>query len=231
MVKENIRQIQQRIAELCRRTGRDVSEITLIAVSKTFSLDKIRQTIAAGITDIGESYVQELAGKQEQLREEGIRWHFIGPLQRNKVKYLVDFVYLVHSVENLKVVQEIEKRASRIGRKIDILVEVNTTREPQKHGIDPADTIGFFREISFFDHVRVRGLMTMAPFVEDPDEARPSFRALHGLRERLLDDGVPEERVRHLSMGMSHDYEVAIEEGSTMVRIGSSIFGERPLPH
>ncbi len=228
MIKENLQDIRNKISEACQRSGRDVSEITLIAVSKTFSPEKIREAHNAGILDIGESYVQEMTGKFNELKNETIRWHFVGPLQRNKVKYIVDFVHLIPSVENLRVCQEIEKRASRIDRDIDILVEVNTSGEPQKHGISPDELPKLFDEIGVFDHVHVRGLMTMAPFVEDPEDARPSFKLLKDLRKRLLDDGLPEIQVQHLSMGMSNDFEVAIEEGATMVRIGSSIFGERP---
>lgn len=228
MIKQNLQDIQKKISEACLRSGRDVSEITLIAVSKTFPPDKIRMVLNEGIVDIGESYVQELTGKYNELRDEQIRWHYVGPLQRNKVKYLVDFVHLIHSVENLRVCQEIEKRSSRIDRDIEVLIEVNTSGESQKHGIDPAEAPEMFKEIGVFDHVHVRGLMTMAPFVDDPEEARPSFKILRDLRTRLLDEGVPEIQVKHLSMGMSNDFEVAIEEGATMVRIGSSIFGERP---
>ncbi len=228
MISENLHNIRNRIKEACGKAGRDVSEVTLIAVSKTFSPEDIKKAVGEGIDNIGESYVQELTRKYETLKNEPIKWHFVGPLQRNKVKYIVDFVHLIHSVESLKVCQEIEKRASRTDREINILVEVNTTREPQKHGIDPDEVTDVFNEIAVFDNVQVRGLMTMAPFVDDPNLARPSFKLLRDLRDRLLDDGIPEFQVQHLSMGMSNDFEVAIEEGSTMVRIGSSIFGERP---
>jgi PLP dependent protein len=227
MIRENLQKIQKTIETACRKSGRDPSEVTLIAVSKTFGADRIREALDAGIADIGESYVQEMSTKREELSDRDIRWHFIGPLQRNKVKYIIDFIHLIHSVESLKVCQEIEKRAARIGREIEVLLEVNTSGEPQKHGVSPDDTLALFREISVFDHVHIRGLMTMAPFVDDPENARPSFALLRELKSRLLDDGVPAIQVRHLSMGMSSDYEVAIEEGATLVRIGSSIFGER----
>lgn len=228
MIRENLHDIRNRIKEACHRSGRDVSEVTLIAVSKTFSPEDIKKAISEGVENIGESYVQELTGKHRTLINEPIKWHFVGPLQRNKVKSIVDFVHLIHSVESLKVCHEIEKRASRIDREIDILIEVNTSRESQKHGINPNEISELFNEIAVFDYVQVRGLMTMAPFVDDPNLARPSFKLLRDLRYRLLDDGVPEIQVQHLSMGMSNDFEVAVEEGSTMVRIGSSIFGERP---
>lgn len=230
MIRDNLREIYKRISEACQRSGRDISEITLVAVSKTFSVHDIREAISAGVVDIGESYAQELRSKFDELKDEPIRWHFVGPLQRNKVKYLVDFIHLIHSVENVKVCQEIEKRASRINRAINILVEVNTSGEPQKHGVEPGQVAQLFREISLFDHVHVRGLMTMAPLVDDPNEARPAFRKLREVQERLLESGVPKIQLQHLSMGMSNDFEVAIEEGATMVRIGSGIFGERP-PH
>lgn len=227
MIKENIQDIRNRIDTACQRSGRNVSEITLIAVSKTFPPDDIKEAVSEGIPDIAESYVQEMAGKYERLITEPISWHFVGPLQRNKVKYIIDFVHLIHSVESLKVCQEIEKRASRVDREVDILIEVNTTDEPQKHGIKPEEAPGFFKDIAVFDYVKVRGLMTMAPFVDNPADARPSFKKLYKLRERLLLEGVPDIQLQHLSMGMSNDFEVAIEEGATMVRIGSGIFGER----
>jgi PLP dependent protein len=228
MIKNNLQTIRTKISEACHRSGRDISEVTLIAVSKTFSPENIREVVHEGIFNIGESYVQELTSKREQLQDEPIRWHFVGPLQRNKVKYLVDFVGLIHSVESLRVCQEIEKRASRIERPIELFIEVNTSGEPQKHGIEPDEAPELFKEFTVFDHVLVRGLMTMAPYADDPEKARPSFRLLREIKQRLLDEGVPEIQLQHLSMGMSNDFEVAIEEGSTMVRIGSSIFGERP---
>jgi len=227
MIRENLEEIRKKVNAACQRSGRNISEITLIAVSKTFSPEKIREVVDSGIGDIGESYVQELTKKYSELKAEPVRWHFVGPLQRNKVKYIVDFVHLIHSIENLKLCQEIEKRASRIEREVDVLVEVNTSGEPQKHGIHPDEALELFNEIGVFDHVHVRGLMTMAPFVDDPEETRQSFKKLYDLRQRLLDNGVPEIQLQHLSMGMSNDFEVAIEEGATMVRIGSSIFGER----
>jgi PLP dependent protein len=227
MIRENIQGIRNRIDSACQGSGRNTSEIALIAVSKTFSPDEIKKAVSQGITDIGESYVQEMTGKHDILKTEPIKWHFVGPLQRNKVKYIIEFVDLIHSVESVKVCQEIEKRASRINREISILIEVNTSAEPQKHGIRPGEALGFFNEIAVFDYVKIRGLMTMAPFVDNPADARPSFKMLYNLREQLLQEGVPEIQLRHLSMGMSNDFEVAIEEGATMVRIGSSIFGER----
>jgi PLP dependent protein len=229
MLRENLQNIRNRIEQACFRVGRNPSEITLVAVSKTFPAEIIREGVAAGITDFGESYVQELTRKREELVKEPVNWHFVGPLQRNKVKYLIDFVNIIHSVESIRVCEEIEKRAARINRPITVFVEINMSGEEQKHGIQPGDAVSFFRESALFDHVRVRGLMTMAPFVDDPELARPAFRQLRDLRARLLSDGVPEIQLRHLSMGMSNDFEVAIEEGATMVRIGSSIFGERTV--
>ncbi len=228
MIQKNIRDIRSRIGNSAVRVGRDPSEVTLIAVSKTFDSNVIKQVLTYDQFDFGESYVQELIKKRQDPGLERVKWHFIGPLQRNKVKYLIDFISVIHSVENLKVCEEIEKRASRIGRLIEVLVEINTTGEHQKHGIRPLEAGAFFREAGIFDHVLLRGLMTMAPFADNPEIARPSFRMLAGLRRDLLDQGVPEIQVQHLSMGMSNDFEVAVEEGATMVRIGSSLFGERP---
>lgn len=227
MITENIERVRRRIRDACFRCGRKPDEVLLVGVSKTFPPDRIREAVKAGLRDFGESYAQELREKREQLKAEDIRWHFIGHLQTNKVKYLADFVYLIHSVDNIRVAEEINKRAERAGRKIDILLEVHTTAEATKYGVVPEKTADLARQISQLPWVSVQGLMTMGPFSDDPNDSRPSFRLLAELRRQVEQEGIPGVSMKHLSMGMTHDFEVAIEEGATMVRIGTAIFGER----
>lgn len=227
MITENIETIRRRIREVCFRCGRKPEEVLLVGVSKTFSPEHIREAMAAGLRDFGESYAQELREKREQLREEDIRWHFIGHLQTNKVKYLTDFVYLIHSVDNIRVAEEINKRAEKAGRKVNILLEVRTTAEATKYGIMPDKTVELATQISKLPWISLQGLMTMGPFSDDPNDSRPSFRQLAELRKQIEQEGIPGITMQHLSMGMTHDFEVAIEEGATMVRIGTAIFGER----
>ncbi len=227
MISENIRQIQHRISTACERAGRNPSDVTLVAVSKTFSELEIAQAVEAGLLDIGENYVQELLRKREQLHELHLRWHFIGHLQSNKVKYIADWISLIHAVESLSVAEEVSRRAALAGRTIDILVEVNTTGESSKFGVRPEDTLEFIRALASLHNIRVSGLMTIGPFLPDPEQSRPMFRQLGQLRERAAALGQNNVMMRHLSMGMTGDFEVAIEEGATIVRIGTAIFGPR----
>jgi pyridoxal phosphate enzyme (YggS family) len=227
MITENIEKVRSRIRDACFRSGRKPEEVLLVGVTKTFSAAQIREAMKAGLRDFGESYAQELREKRKQLTDEEIRWHFIGHLQTNKVKYLTDFVYLIHSVDNIRVAEEISKRAAIAGRSVDILLEVHTTTEPTKYGVRPEETIDLAKQISTLPRVSVQGLMTMGPFSDDPNDSRPSFRQLAELRQQIEGEGIPGISMRHLSMGMTHDFEVAIEEGATIVRIGTAIFGER----
>jgi pyridoxal phosphate enzyme (YggS family) len=227
MVAENAEILKKRILEVSLRSGRKGGDILLLGVSKTFGIDKIREAVAAGLFDIGENYVQELKEKREVLRDQPVRWHFIGHLQSNKVKYLVDYVHLIHSVDNDRVAEEIQARATKANRSVDVLIEVHTTDEAAKSGVMPHQVLGLIRQVSLFDRVRIRGLMTMGPFSDDPEESRPSFQLLADLAKRISNEGIPNVAMQHLSMGMSHDFEVAIEEGATIVRIGTLLFGER----
>jgi PLP dependent protein len=227
MIAENIAEVRDRVRSVCDRLGRDVDSVQLVAVSKTFGHEVVEEALNSGIKDFGENYVQELEAKRHQLSGRPVRWHFIGHLQSNKVKYIAPYVELVHSVDNLRLAQEIEKRASNIGKVQDVLIEVHTTDEATKYGADPADVVGLAKEISQLDHIRLRGLMTMGPFSEDPNDSRPSFRMVMDLKGRIEKEGLDRVRMDLLSMGMTHDYEVAIEEGSTMIRIGTAIFGGR----
>jgi pyridoxal phosphate enzyme (YggS family) len=227
MISENIEKIRQRIAFACEKAGRDTSEVTLLAVSKTFSGDQVREALLAGLVDIGENYVQELLKKKEQLAHEQVRWHFIGHLQSNKVKQVAEWIHLIHAVDSVELAAEINKRAAKAQRNIEVLVEVNTTAESSKYGIQPEDTAEFVRKMAGFEHVSIAGLMTIGPFLPDPEGSRPMFRQLRLLRDELVGSGQGNVHMKHLSMGMTGDFEVAIQEGATIVRIGTAIFGPR----
>ena len=168
-----------------------------------------------------------MTAKKQQLIDLSPQWHFIGHLQSNKVKYIADFVHLIHSVDNMRLAQEIDKRAERCGRALEVLVEVHTTDEATKYGVRPEDTAKLAREIALLPHLRVQGLMTMGPFSDDPNDSRPSFRLVAGLAKEIEQEGIAGVSMKKLSMGMTHDFEVAIEEGATIIRIGTAIFGER----
>ncbi|MDH4069113.1 MAG: YggS family pyridoxal phosphate-dependent enzyme [Ignavibacteria bacterium] len=227
MIADSVGKIRERIDLACRRAGRDPSEVRLLAVSKTFPAESVREVVSSGICDIGENYVQELRVKREQLADDRIRWHFIGHLQTNKVKYVADWVHLIHAVDSARLAAEIDKHAARAGRKIDLLVEVNSTGEESKYGVPPGETEALVKELARFDNIRVCGLMTMSLFDPDPEVSRPVYRGLRQIRDNLA--GLRQEnlKLKHLSMGMTGDFEVAIEEGATIVRIGTALFGKR----
>jgi pyridoxal phosphate enzyme (YggS family) len=231
MIAENVEIVKRRIREVCQRCGRDPSNVLVVGITKTFGPPKIQEAIAAGLFDIGESYVQELDEKRLLVADDRVRWHFVGHLQSNKVKYIAGYVHLIHSVDNVRVAKEIQKRGEGADRTIDVLVEVHTTEEATKSGVNPEQAVALVREISQFPRIRVRGLMTMGPFSDDPNDSRPSFRQLRGLKQAIERERLENVSMEHLSMGMSHDFEVGIEEGATIVRIGTAIFGDRsPAP-
>lgn len=227
MVKENVEIVRKRIREVCSRCGRDPESVLVLGVTKTFGIGSLREALDAGLFDFGENYAQEFLEKRSQLSDERVRWHFIGHLQSNKVKYIAEHVHLIHSVDNERLAEELQKRGERSGRPLDILIEVHTTDEATKFGIPPGQTLDLVKRIARFNRVRVQGLMTMGPFSGDPNDSRPSFQQLADLRNRIVREGIENVSMRHLSMGMSHDFEVAIEEGSSIVRVGTAIFGER----
>jgi pyridoxal phosphate enzyme (YggS family) len=224
MVAENIDHIRARIAAACERAGRRAGEVTLVAVAKTFAEDRVLEAVRAGVTDIGENYVQEFLKKREILAQETIRWHFIGHLQTRKAPLVVERVALVHSVDSLRLGTELSRCAARIGRTVDVLVEVNTSGEATKYGVPPPEAPGLVRALAGLPGVRVTGLMTIGPFLPDPEDSRGAFRTLASVRRDIERSGIALE---HLSMGMTNDFEVAIEEGATIVRIGTAIFGRR----
>ncbi len=227
MIPANVDTIRRRIAAACQKVGREPGDVTLLAVAKTFPAGMVREVVDAGVPDIGENYVQELLEKREQLATKVIRWHFIGHLQSNKVKYIAPWITLIHAVDNAGLAREIDRRGAQAGRVIDLLVEVNTTGEATKFGVRPDDTAALVRSLEGLRHIRVAGLMTIGPFLPDPEGSRPMFRTLRHLKNELAGAAQHNVEMRHLSMGMTGDFEVAIEEGATLIRIGTAIFGSR----
>ena len=226
MLKDQLQEVEKRIQAACDRAGRKREEVTLIAVSKTKPVETLQEAYDLGVRIFGENKVQELTAKYEALPKD-IHWHMIGHLQTNKVKYIIDKAELIHSVDSLKLAETIEKEAAKHDLIADILVEVNVAEEKSKFGMKMEEVIPFVEKVSAFPHVRVRGLMTIAPFVEDPEENRSIFADLHKLYIDIKKKNHDNDTVSVLSMGMTNDYEVAIEEGATMVRIGTGIFGAR----
>ena len=226
MVSENLKQIRDRIAAACERTGRNPGDVRLIAVSKTKPLELLKEAYEAGCRDFGENYVQELADKIPEMPED-VRWHMIGHLQTNKVKYLIGKTYLIHSVDTVKLAKEIGKQSEKAGIVTDILLEVNIAEEESKFGFTAGNIIDSVKEIAGIPGVCVKGLMTSAPICEDPEENRVFFRNMKQLSIDIKNQNIDNVYMGFLSMGMSGDYEVAIDEGSTFVRVGTAIFGER----
>ena len=212
--------------QAARRVHRDLGEIKLIAVSKTVEIAHIREAIEAGVTILGENYVQEARDKIEQIGH-GIQWHMIGHLQSNKAKYAVTLFDYIHSVDGISLAREIDRRAAQKGRRVRALLEVNLSGEPSKFGITPEAVMELIHHVSSLEHISVEGLMTMPPYFDEPEKARPYFIRLRELRDRIREEGIEGVRMDELSMGMSGDFEAAIEEGATMVRVGTAIFGER----
>ena len=226
MIRENLEIVEKNISAACKRAGRERSEVTLIAVSKTKPVSDIRQAMDCGITVFGENKVQEIRDKTDEIKEK-LSFHMIGHLQVNKVKYLPGRVCMIHSVDNRKLADEIERQAQKHDMVMDVLVEVNMAGEDSKFGIAPEDAPDFVREISSLKHLNVRGLMTIAPYTDDPESNRQYFRGLRELKDSINAMNIEGICMDTLSMGMTGDYEVAIEEGATFVRVGTGIFGER----
>ena len=226
MVEKNISEVKKRISEAAKAAGRNENEVTLIAVSKTKPVEMIKEAYDTGIRDFGENKVQENMEKYPLLPSD-IRWHLIGHLQTNKVKYIIDKVCMIHSVDSLKLAEEISRQAVKHNVTVDILIEVNVAAEESKFGVRPEDAIDLCRDISTLPGIRIRGLMTVAPFTSDPEENRPVFCALRQLFVDIDGKNIDNVCMDCLSMGMSGDYTVAIEEGATFVRVGTSIFGQR----
>ena len=224
MIAANVEHIRGEIAASCARAGRSPQDVTLVAVSKTFGSNHIRQALGAGVIDFGENFVQEMTRKREEVGDDRIRWHFVGHLQTNKVRQITGWVHVIHSVDSMHLGREISKQAGRIGRTIDVLVEVNTSGESTKYGVRPEEAPELIDQLTELPSLNVRGLMTIGPFSENPEDSRGAFRMLRDIRDRMEGRGVA---VPDLSMGMTNDFAVAIEEGATIVRIGTAIFGKR----
>lgn len=226
MIQENIRDVKEKIKAACERSGRNPDEVTLIAVSKTKPVSMLKEAYDAGCRDFGENKVQELVEKWEQMPKD-IRWHMIGHLQRNKVKYIVDKVYLIHSVDSLKLAQEISKEAVKKGITVNILIEVNVAEEESKFGITCSEVPSLIKEIAKLPGIVIKGLMTIAPYVENAEENRQYFEKLWQIYVDTIYKNIDNVYMENLSMGMTGDYEVAVTEGATYVRVGTGIFGER----
>ena len=229
MIREQIGEIKARMEEACKRAGRNPEDVRLIAVSKTKPAQMVLEAYEAGMRDFGENKVQEILEKKPVLPQD-IRWHMIGHLQRNKVHQVLGQAVLIHSVDSLRLANQIEAEAAKKGIEADILLEINVAREESKFGFFLEDAESAIRTISQLPHIHIRGLMTIAPFVDNPEENRGIFQKLYQFSVDIASKHIDNVTMDELSMGMSNDFEVAIEEGATMVRVGTSIFGARSYP-
>ena len=225
-ISDNLRLVEENIAAACKRAGRRREEVKLIAVSKTHPVEAIKEAVRYGIRSFGENKVQELKEKMETLGDE-LDWHLIGHLQTNKVKYVVGKVSLIHSLESIRLAEALEKEAVKRGVIVDVLVEVNIAGEDTKFGVLPENVEDFIREVAKFEHIRVKGLMTVAPIAQKSEENRKYFKNLNKIMVDLNSKNIHNVSMNVLSMGMTGDYETAIEEGATLVRVGTGIFGHR----
>ncbi|KAF0159544.1 MAG: alanine racemase [Syntrophaceae bacterium] len=225
-IRSNISLIRQRIEAASARSGRDPRSVRLMAVSKTVALERIREALEAGITLLGENYVQEAREKIPAIGH-AAEWHMIGHLQTNKVKYVVNLFDWIHSVDRLELARELDKRAGQNNRRLNVLIEVNVSGEESKNGMEPDAALELVRQVSLLPNISVRGLMTMPPYSDNPENSRPYFQALRKLRDEISAAAIPNIRMDELSMGMTDDFEVAIEEGTTIIRVGRAIFGTR----
>ncbi len=225
-IRKNYENIMARVREAAKRSGRDPGEIKVIAVSKTVTADRVKAAFDAGLADFGENRVQELCDKTDIL-DIGCNWHLIGHLQTNKVKYIADRVSMIHSLDSIELAVEIQKRAQKAGRRMDVLVQVNVAGEESKFGIKPEETLNFVKAAAELENIRIKGLMTIAPMAENPENIRWVFANLRKLLIDIRKENIDNIDMDYLSMGMSNDFEVAIEEGSNMVRIGTALFGKR----
>lgn len=227
---QRLKGVRDRIADAARRSGRLPSSVTLVAISKTFPFDAVRAAAACGQIDFGENKVQEGQAKILAGGALPLRWHLIGHLQSNKAKKAAALFDVIHSIDSADLLRTVDEAATERGRQIDVLIQVDLTQEPTKHGAPEAAMPAIIEAAMACRSARLTGLMLLPPAVAEPDAVRPYFAAARALRDRYIADGVPADLLRDLSMGMSHDYEVAIEEGATLVRVGSAIFGERAYP-
>lgn len=226
-VENNLKTIKMRIKEAAASCGRNPETVKLLAVSKTVPADRIKQAIYAGVTRLGENYIQEAREKIKILADHPVTWHFIGHLQSNKAKYAVRLFDLIHSVDSLNLAHELNKQAKKINKIQNILIQVNTGMEPTKSGVSITDARNLIKEVSLLENLSIKGLMTMPPFFNDPEKVRPYYSALRELGDSIKKESIPNVIMDELSMGMTGDFEAAIKEGATIVRIGTAIFGKR----
>jgi pyridoxal phosphate enzyme (YggS family) len=222
-IKENLLRVMEKIEEAARKIGRDPNEIKLVAVSKTVEVARIMEAIEAGISILGENYVQEAQKKIEEIGRP-VSWHFIGHLQSNKAKYAIRLFDMIHSLDSVPLAEELNRRTEQVDRVMKVMIEVNLSREATKFGTDEEVVVNLAKRIQNLNHLSLEGLMTMPPYFDSPEMSRPYYIALRALKERMVKEGVP---MKDLSMGMSNDFEIAIEEGATYVRVGTAIFGAR----
>ena len=222
-IRENLSRVRERIERAAQKAGRDPKEIKLVAVSKTVEVARIKEAIEAGVSILGENYVQEAEKKIEALGKP-VFWHFIGHLQSNKVRYAVRLFDVIHSIDSIPLAEELNRRAEQPDRVIKVMIEVNLSREATKFGTDEEKVLNLAKRIQSSKHLSLEGLMTMPPYFDSPEMSRPYYVALRELKERMTKEGIP---MKELSMGMSNDFEIAIEEGATYVRVGTAIFGPR----
>lgn len=226
-ILENIEKVRKNIETAALKSGRKLEDIHLIAVTKTVGVFEIEEALKAGVSNIGENKVQEVTKKYDSVKD-AAKWHLIGTLQTNKVKYIIDKVDLIHSLDRIALAEEIDKRAKKISKVMDCLIQVNISLEDSKHGVLKEETLDFVKEVSKrYDNLRIKGLMGMAPFELEPEDTRVYFRQMKKLSDQISKEEIPNVSMEYLSMGMTNDYMVAIEEGANMVRVGTAIFGER----
>ena len=222
-IRENLLGVMEKIERAARKAGRDPNEIKLVAVSKTVEAARIKEAIEAGASILGENYVQEAQKKIEEIGHP-VSWHFIGHLQSNKAKYAIRLFDMIHSLDSIPLAEELNRRAEQADRVIKVMVEVNLSKEATKFGTDEETVLNLAKKIHRLNHLYLEGLMTMPPYFDSPEMSRPYYIALRELKERMVKEGIP---MKELSMGMSNDFEIAIEEGATYVRVGTAIFGAR----
>jgi pyridoxal phosphate enzyme (YggS family) len=227
-ITKRLEEVKRRIQRAAQASGRNLSDIRLVAVSKTCSTEAIRAAATAGVTDIGENYIQEAREKHELLQDVPVKWHLIGHLQTNKARYAVRMFDLVHTVDSFRLALELDRCARKLNKVQAVLIQVNVAGEATKSGIPPEQALPLVKAMAALECVQVQGFMTMPPFFNEPERVRPFFAELRRLRERIRHQAVPNVRLDELSMGMTGDFEAAVAEGATLVRIGTAIFGDRP---
>ncbi|MCF6147763.1 MAG: YggS family pyridoxal phosphate-dependent enzyme [Candidatus Kuenenia sp.] len=229
-IKENMEKVKQNIATAALKVGKKPEDIILVMATKTVDVNRIREAIQAGGNIIGENKIQEALKKYQELKDEKVEWHFIGHLQSNKAKDALKFANMIHSVDRLPLVEKLDHRLMQEGRSLDILIQVNTSYEESKYGVEPEKAVSLIKEVSKYDTLNIRGLMTIGLFTRDEVKIRKCFKVLKKLFDNIVQEGIDKVQMNYLSMGMTNDYQIAIEEGSNMVRIGTAIFGARNTP-